>query len=71
MILIEASRVELERTDSPFVIFNDRTLVEMAQLLPSSQAELLAVNGVGQQKLAKYGDIFLNAIEQYINPQDA
>lgn len=50
----------------PFVVFSDATLVEMAQMLPTSRAEILAVNGVGQQKLTKYGDAFLDAIEAHL-----
>jgi ATP-dependent DNA helicase RecQ len=48
-----------------FVIFSDRTLREMAASLPQSEQELLAVNGVGEVKLAKYGAILLEAIRSY------
>lgn len=50
----------------PYVVFNDATLVEMAEMFPGSKGEMLAVNGVGQRKLEKYGDVFLNAIEDHI-----
>ncbi|MFD2179173.1 ATP-dependent DNA helicase RecQ [Veronia pacifica] len=50
----------------PYVVFNDASLIEMAEMIPTSQGELLAVNGVGQRKLEKYGDAFLDAIEDHI-----
>ncbi|MFL7010093.1 ATP-dependent DNA helicase RecQ [Enterovibrio norvegicus] len=50
----------------PYVVFNDATLIEMAEMIPTSQGELLAVNGVGQRKLEKYGNVFLDVIEDHI-----
>ncbi|MDD1783552.1 ATP-dependent DNA helicase RecQ [Enterovibrio sp. ZSDZ35] len=50
----------------PYVVFNDATLIEMAEMIPTSQGEMLAVNGVGQRKLEKYGDVFLDVIEDHI-----
>ncbi|AZQ13055.1 DNA helicase RecQ [Shewanella khirikhana] len=51
----------------PYLVFNDATLAEMAWMLPKSEAELLAVNGVGERKLAKFGDAFLDEIAAYIS----
>lgn len=45
-----------------FVIFHDRTLREMMALLPRNASELLAVNGVGQTKLDRYGQRFLDVL---------
>jgi ATP-dependent DNA helicase RecQ len=45
-----------------FVVFNDRTLQEMAQLKPRTSRELLAVHGVGERKVAQYGAEFLAEI---------
>ena len=42
-----------------YIVFNDRTLTEMAQIRPRTPAQLLAVSGVGVGKLARYGDDFL------------
>ncbi len=49
----------------PYVIFSDRTLVEMAACYPQSTASLLRINGVGQVKLGRYGEIFLGVIRDY------
>ena len=48
----------------PFVIFSDATLLEMATSKPRDERELLAVTGVGEHKLRKYGQQFLAAIEE-------
>jgi ATP-dependent DNA helicase RecQ len=46
----------------PFVIFADAALAEMAALMPTDEAALLAVNGVGQHKLRRFGGEFLDEI---------
>jgi ATP-dependent DNA helicase RecQ len=51
----------------PFVIFHDKTLTEMAVFKPNSRGEFLQINGVGEQKAEKFGDIFLNAINEGSN----
>jgi ATP-dependent DNA helicase RecQ len=49
----------------PYVIFSDRTLIEMAAYYPQSSKSLLNIAGVGQAKLEKYGDVFLGIIKAY------
>jgi len=49
----------------PFHIFHDATLMEMMQSMPSTDAELLSVNGVGAVKLEKFGEEFLSVIDEY------
>ena len=49
----------------PYVIFSDRTLTEMAAYYPQSSKSLLNIAGVGQAKLGKYGDVFLEVIKVY------
>lgn len=48
-----------------FVVFNDASLAEMAQLMPETTHEFLQVNGVGKTKLEKYGDRFIDLIKDY------
>lgn len=43
----------------PYVIFHDRTLRDMLARRPTTLADLLEVNGVGQAKLDRYGADFL------------
>jgi ATP-dependent DNA helicase RecQ len=45
-----------------YIVFNDRTLREMAERRPSSPGELLDVSGVGPAKLERYGSAFLRAV---------
>jgi ATP-dependent DNA helicase RecQ len=46
----------------PYVIFGDASLVEMSRQRPSDETGFLAINGVGQVKLERYGQTFLEAI---------
>jgi ATP-dependent DNA helicase RecQ len=48
----------------PYVVFHDKTLREIATRSPSSLAELGTVTGVGENKLAKYGQQILNALSE-------
>lgn len=45
-----------------YIIFNDRTLIEMAEKRPSSLDDMAHISGVGAKKLANYGDAFLGVI---------
>ena len=51
----------------PYVIFHDATLREMVRLRPSSPSELLAVQGVGETKLERYGEAFLEVLRGHGN----
>ncbi len=59
-------RLELAREQGvpPYVIFSDRTLAEMAERRPRSLDDLREVPGVGDVKLARYGDAFLAALRE-------
>ncbi len=45
-----------------YVIFPDRTLMEMARVRPGSLDEMLGISGIGAKKLERYGSIFLEVI---------
>ncbi|MCK3655595.1 ATP-dependent DNA helicase RecQ [Pasteurellaceae bacterium Macca] len=49
----------------PFVVFNDATLQEMAEFLPTTDSEMLAINGVGERKLERFGPPFLQLIREH------
>lgn len=55
----------------PFVIFSDAALKDMCVKLPLSSDEFMQVNGVGEMKLEKYGDAFIQAILEFCeaNPE--
>ncbi len=46
----------------PYVIFHDATLRQMAEHRPTTEADLLSINGVGEAKLERYGRAFLEVI---------
>lgn len=54
----------------PFVIFSDKSLRDMSQKMPENANEFLAVNGVGNAKLERYGERFIELIKTYKNEQD-
>jgi len=49
----------------PYVIFSDKSLMEMSVSHPGVKEDLLAVHGVGDAKLKKYGDIFFDIIYRF------
>ncbi len=49
----------------PYVVFGDATLLQMARLKPHDDAGLLAITGVGDHKLSRYGNDFLTVINEY------
>lgn len=55
-----------EENIPPFVVFNDATLIEMAERFPVQPNELLLINGVGQRKLVRFGDAFMTLIRDHL-----
>ncbi len=64
---LRARRLELARAQNvpPYVIFHDRTLLELAATRPASEDEMARIAGVGAAKLARYGADFLEVIATY------
>jgi ATP-dependent DNA helicase RecQ len=54
-----------------YMVFADRTLVEMAERRPANDAALKALHGVGERKLQRYGAIFLAEIDAFLSRQNA
>ena len=59
-------RLELAREENlpPYIIFSDKTLIDMAAKVPVSKSEMLNVSGVGENKFSKYGESFLSVVEK-------
>jgi ATP-dependent DNA helicase RecQ len=53
-----------EENMPPYIIFSDKTLIDMAAKVPNSQSEMLYVSGVGENKYKKYGERFLEVIKE-------
>jgi ATP-dependent DNA helicase RecQ len=62
---LKAKRMELAKEQGvpPYVIFHDSTLLEILNHRPQTLDEMGRISGVGQAKLAKYGDAFLQVLE--------
>ena len=63
---LRALRMELakEHKVPPYIIFSDKTLIQMAMEKPSNKEEMLAVSGVGESKFEKYGEPFLACLAE-------
>ncbi|MEB3284687.1 MAG: ATP-dependent DNA helicase RecQ [Candidatus Sericytochromatia bacterium] len=59
------SRLARENEVPPYLVFNNETLRELATTPPSTLDAMLAVRGIGREKLARYGSEFLGAILAY------
>ncbi len=64
-LALKAKRMELAREQGvpPYVIFHDSTLLEFINQRPATLTELGRISGVGQAKLARYGNAFLKVLE--------
>ncbi len=49
----------------PYIIFSDATLAELCNYLPLKASDLSKISGFGDVKLAKYGDVFLDAVQTF------
>ena len=49
----------------PYIVFNDATLQEMAQYMPTNNIEMLQINGVGSIKLERFGQPFMALIQEH------
>jgi ATP-dependent DNA helicase RecQ len=63
---LKALRLQLSREHGvpPYVIFHDRTLIELAEHRPNSLEAMSTLHGVGEHKLKKYGEVFLQALKR-------
>jgi ATP-dependent DNA helicase RecQ len=68
-LALKAKRTELAREQGvpPYVIFHDSTLLEILNRKPQTLDEMGQISGIGQAKLAKYGDAFLQVVEEAAN----
>ncbi len=66
---LKAQRTELSREQGvpPYVIFHDSTLLEMMKMAPTTLAQFQRLNGVGQAKLEKYGQQFIQVIKSSLD----
>lgn len=67
--ILRQLRLAIAREEAmpPYIIFSDKTLIDMCVQMPKNKSEMLNVSGVGEAKYEKYGERFIEAIEKYIN----
>ena len=67
--VLRAVRLQLARAEGmpPYIIFSDKTLIDMCIKLPQSRESMLDVSGVGQTKYDKYGEQFIMAIDSFMS----
>ena len=63
---LRALRLEIAKKEKvpPYIVFSDKTLMQMSQDKPSSREEMLQISGVGGVKYRRYGEAFLRIIQQ-------
>jgi ATP-dependent DNA helicase RecQ len=59
-------RLAKERNVPPYIIFPDRTLQDMAVRMPVNEDAMRMVHGVGEAKLAAYGEFFIQEIRSFL-----
>ena len=66
--LLKKVRLEIARKEAlpPYIVFSDKTLIDMCVKLPNDKLSMLKVSGVGEVKYEKYGEIFLNEINKFV-----
>ncbi|ESS71265.1 ATP-dependent DNA helicase RecQ [Methyloglobulus morosus KoM1] len=67
---LKVKRLELAREQNvpPYVIFHDSTLLEILNRRPQTTTEFGQIIGVGQAKLSRYADHFIDVISEYCTP---
>jgi DNA helicase-2/ATP-dependent DNA helicase PcrA len=68
--LLRAWRYERAAGKPAFIVFDDKTLWLIAALLPTHEAGLLAISGIGPVKLENYGDDLIALAERLREPED-
>jgi ATP-dependent DNA helicase RecQ len=70
--LLKEKRKKIADRDNvpPYVVFADKTLMEMAAYFPQTEAGMYQIHGVGETKLSVYGPEFLDVIQKYCRKQE-
>ena len=60
-------KVANENSIAPFIVFSDVSLKQMSTFYPTDAESMLKIEGVGLNKLVKYGNVFIEAISDYVS----
>jgi ATP-dependent DNA helicase RecQ len=69
LALLKLKRLEIAKAQKvpPYVVFHDKTLVEMIKVKPMSIDEISEITGIGEAKIKRYGQVFLDVLLNYFN----
>ena len=72
LVQLKALRLRLAKSRgvAAYLVFSDRTLIEMANRVPLTKWDMGEVSGVGAAKLEQFGDVFLNEIKAFVQDQN-
>ena len=59
--------IATENKVPPYVVFSDKTLKELSNIMPTDKDGMLAIHGIGEVKFERYGEAFLELIEEIEN----
>jgi ATP-dependent DNA helicase RecQ len=59
------TKIAIAENIAPFVVFADRSLIEMSTFFPQNETEFLKISGVGHTKFERYGEQFIDEIKRY------
>ncbi len=64
LALLKSKRLEIAKAQKvpPYVVFHDKTLVEMIKVKPMSIDDMSEITGIGEAKIRRYGQVFLNVL---------
>jgi ATP-dependent DNA helicase RecQ len=64
LMLLKSKRLEIAKAQNvpPYLVFHDKTLVEMIKVKPGSIEEMSEITGIGEAKIKRYGQVFLDIL---------
>jgi ATP-dependent DNA helicase RecQ len=70
---LKALRWKLARQQgiAAYIIFSDRTLIDMAARKPLTEYDFTSLHGVGEKKLEQFAKIFINEIASFLEPSNS
>ena len=65
--ILRGLRLKIAREEGlpPYIVFSDKTLIDMSVKAPTDKAAMLNVSGVGEAKFEKYGERFMEAVAAF------
>lgn len=70
--ILREFRLSLAREEAvpPYIICSDKTLTDMCVKLPRNKQEMLNVNGIGESKYEKYGERFIEKLQEFTQGEE-